>query len=191
MVESLAERAIFLNFAYKITKNRAMEKIILFLIVFGIGSLYEYIKQLKEKRDRADSAASHQNRKPQGGIEGMFRQFFEMAEPESRPAQAAGRPGPKRTADKAPAAPRITATPAPSMAGNHTTAASGQTFIPGELLDMTPRAEEPPMEIAEPEILSAPVDETVSKAAAEHYARWRQAIIDTTIITPKFDQSKV
>lgn len=163
-----------------------MEKIILFLIIFGIGSLYEYIKQLREKRAGAEDAVAQQKSRPQG-LEGAFRQFFDAPAQRQKavsPRQAARPARTERTAESI--APTASAPVAPA-----TTAGSRSAFLPGELLEMKAPVDDTPMEVAELEPVAPPADATENKALADHYARWRQAIIDTTIITPKFDQPKV
>lgn len=206
MVESLAKRTIFPNFAYKITKNRAMEKIILFLIIFGIGSLYEYIKQLREKRAGAEDAVAQQKSRPQG-LEGAFRQFFDAPARQSRPqglGQAFKQFFDAPVQRQKPSSPRQAARPARTERAAEsiaptasapvapaTPAGSRSAFLPGELLEMKAPVDDTPMEVAELEPVVPPADATENKALADHYARWRQAIIDTTIITPKFDQPKV
>lgn len=181
-----------------------MEKIILFLIIFGIGSLYEYIKQLREKRAGAEDAVAQQKSRPQG-LEGAFRQFFDLPAQQSRPQglgeafrQFFDAPGQRQK----PSSPRQAARPAKTESAVDgvaptastpvaTPAASRSAFLPGELLEMKAPSDDTPMEVAELEPMAPTADATQNKALANHYARWRQAIIDTTIITPKFDQPKV
>lgn len=183
-----------------------MEKIILFLIIFGIGSLYEYIKQLREKRAGAEDAVAQQKSRPQG-LEGAFRQFFDLPAQQSRPQglgeafrQFFDAPGQRQKPSSPRQAPRPAKTEsatdsiaptASAPVAPATPAGSRSAFLPGELLEMKAPADDTPMEVAELEPVAPPAGATENKALADHYARWRQAIIDTTIITPKFDQPKV
>lgn len=161
-----------------------MEKIILFLIIFGIGSLYEYIKQLREKRAGAEDAVAQQKSRPQGLGE-AFRQFFDAPGQRQKPSSPRQAARPAKTESAADGVAPTASTPVA------TPAASRSAFLPGELLEMKAPADDTPMEVAELEPVAPTADATQNKALADHYARWRQAIIDTTIITPKFDQPKV
>lgn len=168
-----------------------MEKIILFLIVFGIGSLYEYIRQLKEKRAKT----AHAGKSPRAATDSEeapafqpFMSFNKMINNSLRDISRALEEQPRKAPEKP--APPVPA-PAPLQTDSRQ-AAKGKSreFLPGELLDIPAAEPDLPMEIAEPESIKPLAGENVDKATAEHYARWRQAIIDTTIITPKFDDNR-
>ncbi|MCM1356812.1 MAG: hypothetical protein NC212_10460 [Staphylococcus sp.] len=159
-----------------------MEKIITFIVVLALGSLYEFLKQRAAARkdavpDKDTSAGkasmSLSSSLPRFNLQDLARTFTSTttAKPHRNPS--------RRTHKKA------EATPAERPSSH-----SG--FLPGELLQIpTPEQLEQagtPMEIIEPETLDTPRDSSPARTATddEHYARWRRAIIDAAIITPKF-----
>lgn len=149
------------NFATKLRKTaqRAMEKLILFLIVFGIGSFYEYLKQKREKR--ADSAVS----------------------PNPAPLR---RPKPVKTRPETIKPKPLSAPPVPDKAKAAKKAVSSPKPKPGEILpeeggsifDMPQNRAE-----SESSIFAPPKRD---KELQQHYERWRRAIIDSEIIQRKF-----
>lgn len=136
-----------------------MEKLILFLIVFGIGSFYEYLKQKREKR--ADSAVS----------------------PNPAPLR---RPKPVKIRPETMNAKPQSVPPVPDKVPKAKKADSAQKTEPGVILpeergsifDMPQNRTE-----SESSIFAAPKRD---KELQQHYERWRRAIIDSEIIQRKF-----
>lgn len=142
-----------------------MEKLILFLIVFGIGSLFEYLKQKREQR--ADSHAD------------------KIASPR---AAAVKKPRRQPRADK-PAQPgRIPPLPQPEAAQATQATQQLRTVAPktprqpakegGSIFDM------PPGENLSEAAAFAPQEQ--DEQLQRHYERWRRAVIDSEILRRKF-----
>lgn len=167
-----------------------MEKIILFLIVFGVGSLYEYIRQLREKRAKAGHAGTSRGAASGKGSSPALRpliSFNQMMDSSLRDIRRTFESHPDETPEKPapPASAPLQPDSRPAAGAKGTT----RGFLPGELPGIPAAEPDILMEIAEPETIKPLPGNTVDKATADHYARWRQAIIDTTIITPKFDDN--
>lgn len=136
-----------------------MEKLILFLIVFGIGSFYEYLKQKREKR--ADSAVS----------------------PNPAPLR---RPKPVKIRPETMTAKQQSVPPVPDKVPKAKKADSAQktesgVILPeegGSIFDMPQNRAE-----SESSIFAPPKRD---KELQQHYERWRRAIIDSEIIQRKF-----
>lgn len=175
-----------------------MEKIILFLIVFGVGSLYEYLKESRKKRAESPRAAD-QSPETAPGAGNPFAQLFRSLESPA-PAAAPRRQQRQRQASarsaataQQPVAVRPTAAQKAQEAGQHP---SSSAFLPGELHASPSEMQSMPEIQLEDldEIAAAPAavsPATDSGATARHYARWRQAIIDSEIITPKFSRQEL
>lgn len=153
-----------------------MEKIILFLIVFGIGSLFEYLKKRGKERAESPRAATPRP-KAHSGNQTALNQFLNL-----RYGINVGNPTVTVKPDDAPVGEKEETDSLPPM---------HSPFLPGERHAVTmPKTDDAPMELTEleelPEITDRRPTETDSATAA-HYGRWRQAIIDTTILAPKFD----
>lgn len=144
-----------------------MKEIISILILFGLTSLFEYIKQMRKKRAESQRAESPSPRRP---------------EPVAMAAMAV------------PAAFRMRPVhPAPERQYHETKSSEeapkdkNRSFLPGEAVAMSaPVADETPIEIVD--LDAAPAVETgdAGSPAARHYERWRRAIIDAEILSPKF-----
>lgn len=139
-----------------------MEKLILFLIVFGIGSLFEYLKQKREQR--ADShvdkiaspratAVKEPRRQPRADKPVQPRRIPPLPQPEAAPAT----PQLRTVAAKTPRQP----------------AKEG-----GSIFDM------PPGESLSEAAVFAPPEQ--DEQLQQHYERWRRAVIDSEILRRKF-----
>lgn len=136
-----------------------MEKLILFLIVFGIGSLFEYLKQKREQR-----ADGHVNK---------------IASPR---AAAVKKPRRQLRADK-PAQPgRIPPLPQPEAAQQLRTVAPKTPRQPADegasIFDL------PSVESLSEAAAFAPQEQ--DGQLQQHYERWRRAVIDSEILRRKF-----
>lgn len=153
-----------------------MEKIILFLIVFGIGSLFEYLK--KKGKERAESPRAATPRPTaHSGNPTAINQFLNL-----RYGLNVSNPTATVKPDEAPVS---------EKEGTDNPRTMPSPFLPGERHAITvPETDDAQMELTEleelPEITDKRPTETDSATAA-HYERWRRAIIDTTILTPKFN----
>lgn len=139
-----------------------MEKLILFLIVFGIGSLFEYLKQKREQRadSHADKIASPRatavkepRRQPRADKPVQPRRIPPLPQPEAAPAT----PQLRTVAPKTPRQP----------------AKEG-----GSIFDM------PPGENLSEAAAFAPQEQ--DEQLQRHYERWRRAVIDSEILRRKF-----
>lgn len=139
-----------------------MEKLILFLIVFGIGSLFEYLKQKREQRadSHVDKIASPRaavvkkpHRQPRADKAAQPRRIPPL--PQTEAAQAT--PQLRTVAAKTPRQP----------------AEEG-----GSIFDM------PPGESLSEAAVFAPPEQ--DEQLQRHYERWRRAVIDSEILRPKF-----
>lgn len=155
-----------------------MEKIISFLIVFGVAALFEFLKDRKKKADSSRAATSQPKRssyrRPYANALSELEGLLDMRIPDS----PAGPPHPLPVADER---------------DNTTDCHNGRTFLPGESHHRpvtVPEQEEELMELVSlPELPDASGSDHIETAEdrrlAEHYERWRRAIIDTAILTPR------
>lgn len=156
-----------------------MEKIILFLIVFGIGSLFEYLKKMREKRADLSRAAQPQRQRPVS-----FNGFTPFTRPE---ASLTSTSFPGVVPKTIPAENQAAATePRQPVREERSGKASPKSFLPGETHQSFSDTE--PLEVATPDEIASPVSGSEQQPAQidEHYRRWRQAIIDSEILRPKF-----
>ncbi len=139
-----------------------MEKLILFLIVFGIGSLFEYLKQKREQRadSHADKIASPRatavkepRRQPRADKPAQPRRIPPLPQPEAAPAT----PQLRTVAAKAPRQPAKER---------------------GSIFNM------PPGESMSEAAAFAPQEQ--DEQLQRHYERWRRAVIDSEILRRKF-----
>lgn len=156
----------FIYILHKSTKIRAMEKIILFLIIFGIGSLFEYLKKMKEKK---------------AGLEGMA----DAPLPHSRKMPGRMTPIDAMTHSAAVPAPESTAR---TVSAQRPQQARNTTFLPGERLrnishDNDIAATEPQ---ESPAIGAITASDAPDPEREAHFQHWRQAIIDAEILQRKF-----
>lgn len=159
-----------------------MEKIILLLFFIGASSLFEYLK--KRRQERAESSRPSARSGQTAVNTNPFAQFFN-AGAMAAANQQHGRL-PYVSPDQAPEPPHDI----PAHKSTTKNRKTQQPFLPGEL-HQSPSEMQPMPEIAITDLdeindttvpsLDNPDDETT-----RHYARWRQAIIDSAIITPKF-----
>lgn len=152
-----------------------MEKIILFLIIFGIGSLYEYVKELNRKKARSEGNHTDAPRQSQ-----RQRSPFGMRFPEM-PAM--------------PSALRETPHPVYQPIVTEETGEEMSAFLPGEQISVArPEAQtamsqgaEPSSELKEESRIGSIADASQTDAELQaHYSHWRQAIIEAEIIQRKF-----
>lgn len=139
-----------------------MEKLILFLIVFGIGSLFEYLKQKREQRadghvDKIVSPRAAAVKKPRRQLRA------------DKPAQP-GRIPPLPQPEAAPATPQLRTVAAKTP---RQPAKEG-----GSIFDM------PPGENLSEAAAFAPQEQ--DEQLQRHYERWRRAVIDSEILRRKF-----
>lgn len=139
-----------------------MEKLILFLIVFGIGSLFEYLKQKREQR--ADSHVDKIASPRAAAVKKPHRQprIDKPAQPQHMP------PLPQTEAVPATARFRTAATKTPRQPAEEG----------GSIFDM------PPGESLSEAAIFAPPEQ--DEQLQRHYERWRRAVIDSEILRPKF-----
>ncbi len=144
-----------------------MEKIISILIIFGLTSLYEYIKQMRKKRAESQRAEFQARRRPAPVAAGMAAPFStEVREPNTVMRHENHAERPRRETPK----------------DNHKTFLSGENVTIPLVVD-----DEKPIEIVDLDANDSSVGTAVtSSGSVDHYERWRQAIIDAEIITPKF-----
>lgn len=137
-----------------------MEKLILFLIVFGIGSFFEFLKQKKGQRT---TKSVSQNRPPAAG-----RQLYNTPAPQ-RPKQEIQKP--------------VTI---PTHRGNHEKPISFNpqphrpVVLPEEGESIFKNNED-----SKPEA-TAFSPQSQDRELSEHYEHWRRAIIDAEILQRKF-----
>ncbi|MBD5353403.1 MAG: hypothetical protein HDR85_00590 [Bacteroides sp.] len=154
-----------------------MEKIIFFLIVFGIGSLFEYIKKLRQERADSSRAAetSHQRSVNFKGFQPFSRKMASFMTTAFPPASPEGESG----ASAKPSRNEVPEQKKPRPA-----------FLPGETIENISGSEplevETFDEISTPELQSARQPDGDLTDTEAHYRRWRQAIIDSEILRPKF-----
>lgn len=159
-----------------------MEKIILLLFFIGASSLFEYLK--KRRQERAESSRTSDRSGQMSVNANPFAQFFKAGAIAAPNQQHRRLPyvGP----DQAPE-------PTHDIPAHKSTTKkckSPQPFLPGEL-HQSPSEMQPMPEIAITDLdeindTSTPSKDNPDDETTRHYARWRQAIIDSAIITPKF-----
>ena len=142
-----------------------MEKLILFLIVFGVGSFFEYLK--KKREQRADS------------VVGKIFGSAPAAETAVQPAVAQKpKSKPKNTARKPPLP--VSSVQTPSLPD-----ISSQSQQPLVLPDEGGSIFDTPIdEGGNEQSVFAPGKQ--EQDLSEHYQRWRRAIIDSEILQRKF-----
>ncbi|MDE6861104.1 MAG: hypothetical protein K2J65_11925 [Duncaniella sp.] len=144
-----------------------MEKIIIYAFIIAIGILFEYIK----KRVRGDQSPNLKNqaKKTDAPQPAAWQTMFSSAKSKIAPALRIERMSETRTDTSVKRQPRQDDIPEPP-----------KQFLPGEDFgEMITPIEESPM--------SEPMQETNPPGNnAEHYARWRQAILDAEILQRKF-----
>ncbi len=161
-----------------------MEKIILFLIVIGVGSLFEYLKKLRKERADSSRAARPQSRRPV--IFNGFTQFMNQAVSYTSSATDSFTVLSSET-------PQVNATAETRCQQSKEKPGKSErkAFLPGETHESISVTE--PLEIETLGEITAPSTtrtEQQDEASAEaHYRRWRQAIIDSEILRPKFTDS--
>ncbi len=162
-----------------------MEKIILFLIVFGIGSLYEYLKQMKEKKERAGSATSAKTdiknamARQKAEIQKMFNNLGGIT-PVIAPIEATG----AETATTQKTKTHVTNKKENKKDIIGKTAKPRKSFLPGELLSASLITEG--TENTNSKESSITDNAAEEKSRSDHYERWRRAIIDSEILQRKF-----
>lgn len=167
----MAISARFCNFVCKITKNRAMEKIILFLIVIGVSALFDYLG--KRVKKGADKSRAHSS-----GHQSPYRQPKASPRPTTDMAfQSIPRfPVEDPVLVMAPETESSTLRPGPAT-----------SFLPGEVMEITePDSISEPSPISSIETDGSPILSVTDNENADHFRRWRQAVIDSEILTPKY-----
>ena len=159
-----------------------MVKIILLLFFIGASSLFEYLK--KRRQEREESSHPSDSSDLMTIKANPFAQFFKAG------AIAATNQQPGRR-------PHVRSNQSPDLyqevpAYKSTTKKrkTPQPFLPGELhqspFEMPPMPEKTLTDLDEINDTTVSAQNNPNDDTARHYARWRQAIIDSAIITPKF-----
>lgn len=145
-----------------------MEKIIIYAFIIAIGILFEYIK----KRVRGDQSpnSKKQAQKDEAPLPVPWQVMFDSAKSRIAPVMRMERMPETKTEASVKRQPRQDAAmPEPP-----------KQFLPGEdISEIITPIEETPVSEPMPEA-NPPADNT------EHYARWRQAILDAEILQRKF-----
>ncbi len=142
-----------------------MEKLILFLIVFGVGSFFEYLK--KKREQRADSVA--------GKIFGSAQ----ASETKARTVAQNPRRKPKKVERKPPLPVSCVQTPADAGISRLSQQPPALPDEVGSIFDESPIDEAGKNQ----EVFASGKQE---QDLSEHYQRWRRAIIDSEILQRKF-----
>ena len=159
-----------------------MVKMILLLFFIGASSLFEYLK--KRRQEREESSHPSDSSDLMTIKANPFAQFFKAG------AIAATNQQPGRR-------PHVRSNQSPDLdqevpAYKSTTKnrKTPQPFLPGELhqspFEMPPMPEKTLTDLDEINDTTVSAQNNPNDDTARHYARWRQAIIDSAIITPKF-----
>lgn len=162
-----------------------MVKIILLLFFIGASSLFEYLKKRRQEREESSHPSDSSDSSDMMTIKANpFAQFFKAG------AIAAANQQPGRRPHVRPNQSPDLDQEVPDYKSTTKNRKTPQPFLPGELhqspFEMPPMPEKTLTDLDEVNDTTVSAQNNPNDDTERHYARWRQAIIDSAIITPKF-----
>lgn len=156
-----------------------MESIIIWIVIIVAGYVFEQLKKRAEQKKAEEEALDRHSHMAKSRSNAPASHPRETDRPIHRPAPAmVAKPAPFR--EKPQPAKQHSTSPLPNRS-----ATTVQAYKP---LDIP--ADEAPMEviehIEEPERQTHASSQNADRSLSAHYARWRQAILDTQVLERKF-----